>query len=108
MAGDYNQLGPHLVSRSSKLHGLDQSIMERLARLPLYSHGPSGLKLELVKNYRSHPAILDFPSKQFYNGKLSAHANPAEVNALCGWKRLPNPKFPLLFFGTPAAFYFKN
>jgi hypothetical protein len=27
MAGDYRQLGPHLVSPSSKLHGLDKSIM---------------------------------------------------------------------------------
>ena len=72
-----------------------------MANLPIYQS--NHCLLELVKNYRSHPAILAYPSKHFYNGKLSAMAPPDEVNQLCGWRMLPNPEFPMLFYGTFPA-----
>src|SRR5690554_3766379 len=56
--------------------------------------------MELINNYRSHPKILEFPSKEFYNGKLEAKAPELIVNQLLGWSKLQNPNFPILFCAT--------
>jgi helicase MOV-10 len=71
-----------------------------MAHLPIYVSGPASGLFGLVKNYRSHPAILAYSSKHFYDGKLSALAPTSQVNQLCGWSKLPNPNFPMLFYGT--------
>lgn len=36
----------------------------------------------------------------FYEGRLKCNANRAIVDAVCGWKRLPNPAFPFAFFAV--------
>jgi hypothetical protein len=40
----------------------------------------------LVRNYRSHTAIIKLPSDMFYHGRLEPHANREEVQSLCGWQ----------------------
>lgn len=55
--------------------------------------------VELVKNYRCHPKILQFLSEKFYKGRLESKASPQVVNALSDWSALPNQKFPILFYG---------
>lgn len=52
---------------------------------------------KLVKNYRSHPAILELPKMRFYDDVLYAEGKKEIVNACLGWKLLPNPKFPIIF-----------
>lgn len=54
--------------------------MEQLFEKRLYKRNPATGEynkkyiMQLVKNYRSHPAILDIPNKLFYDGKLEAKA----------------------------------
>ncbi|KAF5336688.1 hypothetical protein D9758_015674 [Tetrapyrgos nigripes] len=52
----------------------------------------------LVKNYRSHPAILMPPSAMFYNDSLEPYA----TNGFISWNKLPNNKFPLMFVGCDS------
>ena len=55
--------------------------------------------VELLTNYRSHPKILEFPSKTFYKGLLKSAAPTKTIESLQKWKELKNPKFPVLFYG---------
>ena len=54
-------------------HGLGVSLMERLMKdLPAYkaSNADPRLLTMLVRNYRSHEALLTVPSRLFYGNKL--------------------------------------
>jgi helicase MOV-10 len=53
--------------------------------------------VKLVKNFRSHNAILQFPNERFYNGDLQPCANPAVINAYLKSSYLPSKKFPIVF-----------
>jgi hypothetical protein len=122
LAGDDKQLGPRLHSRSVKHFKLGLSIMERLrdGNQP-YSTDAGGIRafsppcylkcskflfcnfflvdmFQLTSNYRSHQSILDFPSANFYGGKLKSVADKNVINKLLTWEELKNnPKFPVLF-----------
>ncbi|KAF5383955.1 hypothetical protein D9757_007350 [Collybiopsis confluens] len=119
LCGDPHQLGPIITSQEARTHELDVSLLERLIERPLYSEHVdtrnarrqlpltglplhqkshySGFKpfVNLVKNYRSHPAILMPPSAMFYNDSLE----PCARNGLISWAGLSNNKFPLMFLG---------
>lgn len=51
---------------------------------------------QLLDNYRSHSAILQFSNQRFYGSRLRAKASP-DVNAACGWYWLPKENFPVIF-----------
>ncbi|KAG8994429.1 hypothetical protein FRB90_000436 [Tulasnella sp. 427] len=53
--------------------------------------------VKLVKNWRSHPAIIEFPNHHFYGGELEPCADPNQTNVCLGWSNLPNPKYPVVF-----------
>ncbi|KAJ3818044.1 P-loop containing nucleoside triphosphate hydrolase protein [Lentinula raphanica] len=118
LCGDPNQLGPIIASQHARNHELDVSLLERLFDRPMYAEHAearhprrlplTGLPLHqhtthtmfkpfvnLVKNYRSHPAILMPPSAMFYNDSLE----PSATNGLISWAGLTNNKFPLMFLG---------
>ncbi|KAG6908482.1 hypothetical protein DXG01_004485 [Tephrocybe rancida] len=107
LCGDPQQLGPIVTSDKARTAELDVSLLERLFERPLYakhvharSNGvPEVFKYvpftNLVKNYRSHPAILMPPSAIFYNDSLEPCAN----NGTVVWSSLGNPELPLMFFG---------
>ncbi|ESO86615.1 hypothetical protein LOTGIDRAFT_166880 [Lottia gigantea] len=60
LIGDHKQLRPILMcSKAAKL-GLEKSLFERYAKKAIF----------LNIQYRMHPDICAFPSKQFYEGKL--------------------------------------
>ncbi|KAL2942118.1 putative RNA helicase SDE3 [Bienertia sinuspersici] len=100
LAGDPMQLGPVIFSHDAKKHGLGKSYLERLFECELYSEGDEGYVTTLRRNYRSHPEILELPSKLFYNGELIAFR---ETMKSTPWENLlPNKDFPILFTGVQA------
>ncbi|XP_053109363.1 RNA helicase Mov10l1 isoform X2 [Hemicordylus capensis] len=109
LAGDPMQLGPVIKSRLASVYGLNVSLLERLMSRPLYRRDESAfgacgsynplLVTKLVKNYRSHSTLLVLPSRLFYHKELEVCADPAVVNSLLGWEKLPRKGFPLIFHG---------
>ncbi|XP_063786067.1 RNA helicase Mov10l1 [Pseudophryne corroboree] len=110
LAGDPMQLGPVIKSRIALAYGLNISLLERLMALPIYlrdeeTYGACGnynplLITKLRKNYRSHVALLQLPSKLFYHKELEVCADPTVVNRLLRWDKLPKKGFPLIFHGV--------
>lgn len=53
--------------------------------------------IQLVQNFRSHPAILGFPNYHFYSNTLQASADPAVMDSYIGSGILENQDFPIIF-----------
>ena len=53
--------------------------------------------IKLVKNYRSHEAILRYPNRQFYDDELEVCGAPARINRFIGSPQLVSPRFPIVF-----------
>ncbi|XP_072026794.1 putative helicase MOV-10 [Amphiura filiformis] len=110
LAGDPKQLGPVLRSPLAKEHGLELSLLERLmTQNPLYTRKESDESKEiydsriltkLIRNYRSHPAILKLPNQMFYDNELQVHANEMVRNTFTSWDHLPRKGFPIIFHGV--------
>jgi hypothetical protein len=117
LAGDPRQLSPLVRSPLAKQHGLERSLLERLMALPVYARqagaappaGPADdavppydprCMTKLVRNYRSHPFLLELPSRLFYDSELRACADKAATHSMLRWEGLPNPSVPLLFHGV--------
>lgn len=102
MAGDPHQLGPRLASNQAALR---LSLFERLLNRPVYREYPTAQRgyrkistvpsmpliqpafAKLVRNYRSHPAILTVPNALFYNDTLIPEASDVEgLRQWTGWK----------------------
>ena len=114
MAGDQHQLGPRTASKNL---AITTSVLERLLDRPFYAEHPlarskqSGGAMRpltqamlpilrpaftnLIRNYRSHPAILATPSKLFYNDTLEREA--AGTDALSEWPGWQGRGWPVLF-----------
>ncbi|XP_076803598.1 3'-5' exoribonuclease HELZ2-like isoform X2 [Clavelina lepadiformis] len=60
LIGDHKQLQPIVICHEAKRGGLDKSLFEKLSE-----HA-----LKLTRQYRMHPGICEFPSKEFYGGEL--------------------------------------
>ncbi|XP_035676776.1 putative helicase MOV-10 [Branchiostoma floridae] len=109
LAGDPKQLGPVLRSPVAIEHGLAMSLLERLmTQCPLYQRGEDGqydsrVLTKLVRNYRSHPAILEKPNSMFYDGELEVHADQLVREAFCQWEELPKKNFPVIFHGVEGV-----
>ena len=52
---------------------------------------------QLLDNFRSHPAILQFSNVLFYESKLRAKVGEPEKSLGTRWNFLNNKKFPVLF-----------
>ncbi|GAQ77983.1 RNA helixase SDE3 [Klebsormidium nitens] len=107
LAGDHKQLGPIVRSKMAAGRGLETSYLERLAmQAPYLPWGPASeyhprFITRLVRNYRSHPAILALPSRMFYRDELVPCADEALRSSLTNWASLPNrDEFPILFHGV--------
>lgn len=116
LSGDPKQLGP--IIRSSIARELDFGIsyLERLMDRGLYDEQTgSGLRyvvlihhtgfflikssslVKLVRNFRSHEAILSFPNEKFYRNELQACGPSNVINSFIGSSQLVNSKFPVVF-----------
>ncbi|KAG6812687.1 hypothetical protein H0H92_001316 [Tricholoma furcatifolium] len=104
-------VGPIVTSDNARTGELDISLLQRLFERPMYAdHAHARSKraplllsevykftpfTNLVKNYRSHPAILMPPSAMFYSDSLE----PCASNGTVPWAKLSNPDLPMMFFG---------
>ncbi|XP_028009872.1 helicase MOV-10 isoform X2 [Eptesicus fuscus] len=105
LAGDPRQLGPVLRSPLAQKHGLGYSLLERLLTYnALYKKGPDGYNpqfiTKLLRNYRSHPTILDIPNQLYYDRELQPCANVVDRERFCQWEGLPRQGFPIIFHGV--------
>lgn len=114
MVGDQNQLGPRTMS---KLGAIQTSLFERLLARPLYRNHPlARLKqtgghiprltkamlplirppfTDLIRNYRSHAAIIAIPSSLFYNDTLEPAAQLSK--SLMTWPGFQGRDMPIQF-----------
>ncbi|XP_065514508.1 RNA helicase Mov10l1 [Caloenas nicobarica] len=109
LVGDPKQLGPVIKSKIAQSFGLNISLLERLTSRELYLRDEDAfsacgaynplLITKLVKNYRSHSALLALPSKLFYHKELEVCADVSVVTSLLHWGKLPRKGFPLIFHG---------
>ena len=110
LAGDPRQLGPVVTSGFCRRFGLEVSYMERLMKTDVYGRRPATsecdegkfpeeLVTKLVRNYRSHSAIIKLPNEMFYDGELQVSADPMVTQNLCNWEHLSARGFPILFHG---------
>jgi helicase MOV-10 len=103
LAGDPKQLGPVISSNVCEKHGLALSYMERLTLREAYGRCgadgqyPPSLLTKLVRNYRSHPAILKLPNTMFYDNELQVCGDRMKTHNLANWEHLPICHFPVLF-----------
>ncbi|KAJ4404229.1 hypothetical protein N0V82_010533 [Gnomoniopsis sp. IMI 355080] len=118
MAGDEHQLGPRTSLPGSPLR---ESLFGRLFKRSIYAEhtlargkkGEAPVPLtqavlpllrpaftNLIRNYRSHPAILAIPSKLFYWDTLEPEAR--DVDRLANWKGWQGQRWPVLFHDNPS------
>ncbi|XP_029975303.1 putative helicase mov-10-B.2 [Salarias fasciatus] len=104
LAGDPKQLGPIVNCAAAKKYGLNVSLLERL--LLIFSDDKSidgafnsRCVTKLLRNYRSHPDILEVPNRLFYKGELKPHEDES-CKSCCDWEGLPQPGFPVIFHGV--------
>ncbi|XP_062852676.1 putative helicase mov-10-B.1 [Trichomycterus rosablanca] len=106
LAGDPKQLGPILRSQVAQQHGLGLSLLERMmSQNSLYQKDDqqrydTRFVTKLLRNYRSHPAILKIPNELFYDDELQVFANQMEREAFCHWEHLPKRDVPVIFHGV--------
>ncbi|KAK5863608.1 hypothetical protein PBY51_000629 [Eleginops maclovinus] len=108
LAGDPKQLGPILRSPFAMKHGMGFSLLERMMKncspyQKVEGEYDNRFVTKLLKNYRSHPAILEVPNELFYEGELLYCANEILRNSYCGWQYLKNKNFPVLFHGVTGV-----
>lgn len=53
--------------------------------------------VKLLRNFRSHPAILRFPNEQFYRGELQSEGDIVITHSLLQAELLPKKGFPIVF-----------
>ncbi|XP_060891467.1 DNA-binding protein SMUBP-2 [Labrus mixtus] len=70
LAGDYKQLPPTIKSQKAASKGLSLSLMERLIQMC----GDSVVRM-LTVQYRMNSAIMEWASKEMYQGRLTAHSS---------------------------------
>lgn len=103
LLGDHKQLGPILKSQLSVNLGLDVSLMERIMTKKRYqvdSQANSDYVIQLLDNYRSHPAILHLSNIVFYDSKLRTKMTDNDKLWAYDWTYLKNKDFPILFHST--------
>jgi DNA polymerase III delta prime subunit len=119
MAGDQHQLGPRTSLRSSPLQ---MSLFARLFARFVYANHPLARGAtgqappplnstmlpirrpafaNLIRNYRSHPAILAIPSALFYNDTLEPEAT--DTDRLASWSGWKGKGWPVLFHNNSSA-----
>lgn len=99
IAGDNMQLPPVVMSKGPKTKSvLEKTLFDRIESLP------TGAKVKklLSIQYRMNKNIMEFPSQQFYDGKLVADSSVAD-RLLCdlpGVERVDETEAPVVWIDT--------
>ncbi|KAI9008221.1 P-loop containing nucleoside triphosphate hydrolase protein [Gaertneriomyces semiglobifer] len=96
LVGDHMQLGPTVKAPSAARFGLGVSLLELLMRSAQYQAKDDLYNLRLVNNYRSHPAIIKFPSDEWYESSLRACARRDITSRGLGLSFLQKQGFPIM------------
>jgi ATP-dependent RNA/DNA helicase IGHMBP2 len=102
LAGDHCQLPPTVVSQEAAAAGFGTSLFERL----INHYGPD-IARRLTVQYRMNQSIMEFASRELYDGQLEAHAS-VRNHRLCD---LPDvvpsrlTEWPVEFVDTAGASY---
>lgn len=97
LAGDHFQLPPTVRSKQAEAEGLGKTLFERFHILL-----PEDFKVMLRVQYRMNEAIMNFSSRQFYQGKLLADdsVKSHSLADLSGVKRAPETEEVFIFLDT--------
>ncbi|XP_054895009.1 DNA-binding protein SMUBP-2 isoform X1 [Poeciliopsis prolifica] len=100
LAGDYKQLPPTIKSQTAAAKGLSLSLMERLIQM----YGDSVVRM-LTVQYRMNSAIMEWASKEMYNGRLTAHSSVEKhvLKDLPGVACVEETSTPLLLIDTAGC-----
>jgi len=86
LAGDHKQLPPTILSEEAK--ELSETLFEKL--IELYPYKAKMLEIQ----YRMNQKLMEFPSREFYNGKIKADESVKNIS-------LADLKVKEPFFGEP-------
>ncbi len=102
LAGDAKQLPPTLYSSQAAKDGLAVTLFDRLIEIL-----PESFQMLLRVQYRMHQAIMEFSSREFYEGKLVADESVKAhtANQLPGVATDPVTSVPVVFVDTAGAGY---
>ncbi|XP_076027106.1 DNA-binding protein SMUBP-2 [Genypterus blacodes] len=100
LAGDYKQLPPTIKSQTAASKGLSVSLMERL----IQRYGDSVVRM-LTVQYRMNSAIMDWASREMYQGRLTAHSSVEThlLKDLAGVSGSEETSTPLLLIDTAGC-----
>ncbi|XP_008304539.1 DNA-binding protein SMUBP-2 [Stegastes partitus] len=100
LTGDYKQLPPTIKSQKAASKGLSLSLMERLIQM----YGDSVVRM-LTVQYRMNSAIMDWASKEMYQGRLVAHSSVERhlLKDLAGVTSVEETSVPLLLIDTAGC-----
>ncbi|XP_061773270.1 DNA-binding protein SMUBP-2 [Nerophis ophidion] len=100
LSGDYKQLPPTIKSNSAARKGLSASLMERLIQM----YGASVVRM-LTVQYRMNSAIMDWASREMYQGRLTAHSSVEKhlLKDLPGVTCVEETSTPLLLIDTSGC-----
>uniref|UniRef100_UPI0037E7F8DB DNA-binding protein SMUBP-2 n=1 Tax=Semicossyphus pulcher TaxID=241346 RepID=UPI0037E7F8DB len=100
LAGDYKQLPPTIKSHKAASKGLSLSLMERQIQM----FGDSVVRM-LTVQYRMNSAIMDWASKEMYQGRLTAHSSVERhlLKDLPGVACVEETSTPLLLIDTAGC-----
>uniref|UniRef100_A0A8C3AA77 DNA-binding protein SMUBP-2 n=1 Tax=Cyclopterus lumpus TaxID=8103 RepID=A0A8C3AA77_CYCLU len=98
LAGDYKQLPPTIKSQKAASKGLSLSLMERLIQM----YGDSVVRM-LTVQYRMNSAIMNWASKEMYQGRLTAHSSVERHLDLPGVACVEETSTPLLLIDTAGC-----
>ncbi|KAF8522660.1 P-loop containing nucleoside triphosphate hydrolase protein [Gautieria morchelliformis] len=99
LSGDPKQLGPIIRSKVALELGLGKSYLDRLMARDIYevTRGSGISIVKLIKNWRSHEAILEYPNQEFYRGELEPHGDRVVTHSLLRSDELVTVGFPVVF-----------
>ncbi|XP_077451632.1 DNA-binding protein SMUBP-2 [Stigmatopora argus] len=100
LSGDYKQLPPTIKSHVAASKGLSLSLMERLIQM----YGDSVVRM-LTVQYRMNSAIMEWASKEMYQGRLTAHSSVEAhlLKDLLGVTCVEETSTPLLLIDTAGC-----
>ncbi|KAM9854607.1 DNA-binding protein SMUBP-2 [Aulostomus maculatus] len=100
LAGDYKQLSPTIISQTAASKGLSLSLMERVIQM----YRDSVVRM-LTVQYRMNSAIMDWASREMYQGRLTAHSSVEKhlLKDLPGVSCVEETSTPLLLIDTAGC-----